>query len=149
MKLKSPLSFIKDAGQHPIGVMVSFVDITERKRLEADFREAKKTEAIGTLASGIAHDFNNLLTTIQGHTSLMLLTMHRTHPYYERLKSIEKQVESGSRLTTQLLGYARKGRYEVKPVGLNRLVEDIAETFNRTRKETLDPSRTGEQFTRY
>ena len=129
------LSFIKDAGQHPIGVMVSFVDITERKRLEADFREAKKTEAIGTLASGIAHDFNNLLTTIQGHTSLMLLTMHRSHPYYERLKSIEKQVESGSRLTTQLLGYARKGRYEVRPVDLNRLVEDIAETFNRTRKE--------------
>ncbi|MBI4773751.1 MAG: response regulator [Deltaproteobacteria bacterium] len=129
------LSIIKDVGRYRIGVMVSFVDITERKRLEADFREAKKTEAIGTLASGIAHDFNNLLTTIQGHTSLMLLSMDRAHPFYERLRSIEKQVESGSRLTTQLLGYARKGRYEVKPVDLNRLVEDLAETFNRTRKE--------------
>ncbi|NVM22371.1 MAG: response regulator, partial [Desulfobacterales bacterium] len=58
-----------------------------------------------------------------------------SHPHYERLKNIEKQVQSGAKLTSHLLGYARKGRYEVKPFDLNQLVADASETFGRTRKE--------------
>ena len=54
--------------------------------------------------------------------------------HYEDLKNIEKQVKRGSTLTRQLLGYTRKGRYEVKPIDLNHLVEEISETFGRTRK---------------
>jgi CheY-like chemotaxis protein len=65
----------------------------------------------------------------------MFLDIDTEHPHYERLKSIEKQVESGARLTTHLLGYARKGRYEVKPIEFNRLVEDTSEAFGRTRKQ--------------
>ncbi len=110
-------------------------DITESKRLEAQFQQAQRLEAIGTLAGGIAHDFNNLLMGIQGNVSLMLLHMDSTHQYYERLKNVEKQVESGARLTSHLLGYARKGKYVVKPVDLNQLVEEICETFSRTRKQ--------------
>jgi len=110
-------------------------DITESKRLEAQFQQAQRLEAIGTLAGGIAHDFNNLLMCIQGNVSLMLLNMDSTHQYYERLENVEKQVESGARLTSHLLGYARKGKYKVKPVDLNQLVEEICETFGRTRKQ--------------
>ena len=117
-------------------------DITERKQveeerenLEAQFQQAQKMEAIGTLAGGIAHDFNNLLMGIQGNISLMLLQMDSTNPYYKRLQSIEKQVESGANLTSRLLGYARKGKYEVKPVDLNKLVEETSDTFGRTRKQ--------------
>ena len=109
-------------------------DITERKRLEAQFQQAQKLEAIGTLAGGIAHDFNNLLMGIQGNLSLILLDIDSTHPHYERLKNIEKQVQSGARLTSHLLGYARKGRYELKPIDLNQLVEETSETFGRTNK---------------
>ena len=65
----------------------------------------------------------------------MLLDINSSHPHYERLKSIEKQVQSGSKLTSLLLGYARKGKYEVKPVDLNQLVGETSETFGRTRKE--------------
>jgi PAS domain S-box-containing protein len=112
-------------------------DVSEHRRIEAQFHHAQRMEAVGTLAGGIAHDFNNLLMVIQGNISLMLYELDPKHPFYERLKSVEKQVQSGSRLTSQLLGYARKGRYEVRPLDLNHLVEEACETFNRTRKEIL------------
>jgi PAS domain S-box-containing protein len=105
------------------------------RKLETQLQQAQRMEAIGTLAGGIAHDFNNLLMGIQGNVSLMDMDMDSTHPYYERLKTIEKQVQSGARLTSQLLGYARKGKYEVKPVNLNQLVEETSEAFGRTRKD--------------
>jgi CheY-like chemotaxis protein len=86
-------------------------------------------------SGGIAHDFNNLLMAIQGNASLMLFDLDQRHEHFERLRNIEKLVDSGSRLTAQLLGYARKGRYEVRPIDLNLLVKDACETFNRTKKE--------------
>ena len=110
-------------------------DVTDQKRMEAQLIQSRNMEAASTLAAGIAHDFNNLLMAIQGNVSLTLFGMNPSHPNYERLKSIEKQVQSGSKLTAQLLGYARKGRYEVKAVDLNRLVKETAYTFGRARKE--------------
>jgi two-component system cell cycle sensor histidine kinase/response regulator CckA len=125
-----------------VGAVELALDITNRRRaeeekkvLEVKLQQAQKLEAIGTLADGIAHDFNNLLTGIQGNVSLMLMDIDFTHPYFEGLKNIEKQVQSGARLTSHLLGYARKGKYEVKPVDLNQLVEETCETFGRTRKQ--------------
>ena len=116
-------------------IIIIFNDVSERKRMEAQFLQAQKMEAIGTLAGGIAHDFNNLLMVIQGNASLMLLNVTPSHPHHEMLMSIVKQVQSGSKLTNQLLGYARKGRYEVKPIQLNQLVEETSKAFGRTRKE--------------
>ena len=120
----------------------SFRDISQRKRAEEDKKRlevqlhlAQKMEAIGTLAGGIAHDFNNLLMGIQGNASLVLHTMDSAHPQFERLKTIEQLVESGAKLTAQLLGYASKGRYQVKIIDLNRLVEGIVDTFGRAKKE--------------
>ena len=117
-------------------------DIHKRKKaeeakakLEAQLRHAQKMEAIGTLAGGIAHDINNLLMGIQGNVSLVVMDMDSTHSHYERLKKIENQIQSGARLTSQLLGYARKGRYQVKPIKLNHLVSETSDTFGRTRKE--------------
>lgn len=115
-------------------IIIILNDVSEQKRMEAQLIQAQKIEAIGTLAGGIAHDFNNLLMVIQGNVSLMLLDMNPNHPHYEMLKMIEKQVHSGSKLTSQLLGYARKGRYEVKPINFNQLVEETSEAFGRTRK---------------
>jgi two-component system cell cycle sensor histidine kinase/response regulator CckA len=116
-------------------LIVILNDVSERKRMEAQFLQAQKMEAIGTLAGGIAHDFNNLLLVIQGNASLMLLNVDPSHPHHEMLLSIVKQVQSGSKLTNQLLGYARKGRYEVRLIQLNQLVEESSDAFGRTRKE--------------
>ncbi len=111
------------------------IDISERKSLEAQLTQAQKVEAIGTLAGGIAHNFNNLLMGVMGNTSLMLLETDSSHPNYERLENIEKSVQSGSKLTAQLLGYAREGRYEIKPLSLNRLIKETSDTFAMTKKE--------------
>jgi len=110
-------------------------DLTERKRLEAQLRLAQKMEALGTLAGGIAHNFNNLLTGIMGCSSLVLLETDPTHPNCEHLKNIEKLVESGAKLTRQLLGYAREGRYEVRPISLNQVIAETANTFATMRKD--------------
>ena len=87
------------------------------------------------LAGGIAHDFNNLLMGIQGYASLTLLDLDPSHPNYERLKRIEEQVQSGADLTKQLLGFARGGRYEVKPADMNDIIEKTSSMFGRTKKE--------------
>ena len=87
------------------------------------------------MAGGIAHDFNNLLMGIQGNISLMQMDIDFMHPFYERLNNIEKQIVSAARLTSHLLGYAKKGRYEIRPINLNQLIEEISSTFARTRKE--------------
>jgi PAS domain S-box-containing protein len=126
---------ILDQDGNLTGYTHTLKDITKSKQLEAQFQQAQRLEAIGTLAGGVAHDFNNLLTGIQGNVSLMFLDMDTTHPHYERLTSIEKQVKSGARLTSHLLGYARKGKYEVRPVDLNYFVRGTSDTFGRTRKD--------------
>jgi two-component system, cell cycle sensor histidine kinase and response regulator CckA len=110
-------------------------DITERKQLETQLQHAQRMESIGTLAGGIAHDFNNLLMAIQGNTSLILLHIDITHPHYDKMIRIEKLVKNGAKLTGQLLGYARKGKYEAKPINFNQVVEETIDTFARARKE--------------
>lgn len=107
----------------------------ERRRLESQLLQARKMEAVGTLAGGIAHDFNNLLMGIQGYVSLMLLGIGEDHPHHKGLRAIEEQVRSGADLTRQLLGFARGGRYEVRPTDLNELVAKTAAMFGRTKKE--------------
>ena len=110
-------------------------DITPLKKLEMQFQQAQKMEAIGTLAGGIAHDFNNLLMGIQGYISLMLLSPDSSHPHYENLKKIEEHVRNGASLTRQLLGFARRGKYEVKPSDINEILRRSSEMFERTRRE--------------
>ena len=132
-------------------VLGNTMDITEekkfekvRKKLEAQLQQAKKMESIGTLAGGIAHDFNNLLMGIQGYASLMLMELDAGHPHYEKLRAIEKQVQSGADLTRQLLGFARGGRYEVRPTDMNRLIAATAALFGRTKKEIRIHEKYGE-----
>ncbi len=126
----------------PVGLRGFIIDIADRKKaeeerhkLEVQFQQAQRFEALGTLAGGIAHDFNNLLMNIQGNTSLMLFEIDDAHPHFDLLKNIEKQVKSGAQLTRQMLGYARKGKFNVKPLDLNQIVGESADTFGRTRKE--------------
>ncbi|MBU4313167.1 MAG: PAS domain S-box protein, partial [Candidatus Omnitrophica bacterium] len=111
----------------------AIIDITEKKRLEAQLQQSRKMESIGTLAGGIAHDFNNLLMGIQGYTSLILNDLDPGDDHYNKLKNIEKQVKSGAELSAQLLGFARGGKYDVKPTDINKLLKKSAEMFGRTK----------------
>ncbi|MFH1951137.1 MAG: response regulator [Pseudomonadota bacterium] len=107
----------------------------EKKKLEAQLIQAQKMEAIGTLAGGVAHDFNNLLMAIQGRASIMLMNKDSSHPDFGHLRGIEGHVESAADLTRQLLGFARGGKYEVRPTDLNELIKKENRMFGRTKKE--------------
>jgi len=126
-------SVVKEQGE--ILIQGTLRDITEQERLKQHLQHAEKMEAVGTLAGGIAHDFNNLLMGIVGNASLLKMDLDVNHPYHERLNHIEEYVQSGSELTRQLLGFARGGKYEVKALGLNAVVEKTSHMFGRTRKE--------------
>ena len=122
--------------------LIIYEDITERLQLEQQLQQAKRIEAIGTLAGGIAHNFNNLMMGIQGRASLMTLELGPSHPQQEHIKAIEKQIVSASNLTRQLLGLARGGKYEVKPIDINELLQSSAAIFGRTRKDIQIHSKT-------
>ena len=135
-------SWLYNSQGEVVGLQGSTRDISERKKmeearskLEAQLFQAQKMEAIGTLAGGIAHDFNNILMGLQGYISLTILDLNPDHPHYERLHKMEEQIISGANLTRQLLGFARGGKYEVKPTNLNKLLKNSAEIFGRTKKE--------------
>jgi signal transduction histidine kinase/CheY-like chemotaxis protein len=116
--------------------VVEFVrDISERIKIQKQLSQAQKMEAIGTLAGGIAHDFNNLLLGIQGRSSLMAVDLDTSHPHLAHIREIEEYIRSAANLTKQLLGVARGGKYEPKPLDLSALVVRILSMFGRTRKE--------------
>ena len=134
--VEASVSLRKDVeGEQVVGFRGVIRDISEKQRLEAQLQHAQRMESIGTLAGGIAHNFNNLLMGIMGYASLILLETDSDHPNHKRLKFIEKQVASGSKLTSQLLGYAREGSYEVRPISLNYLVKETSDTFGMAKKE--------------
>jgi CheY-like chemotaxis protein len=74
---------------------------------------------------------------IQGNVSLMLLDVEASHPHYEHIENIEKQLKRGSDLTNKLLGYARKGKYNVQLTDLNQIIKETSETFGRAKKEII------------
>lgn len=140
--IEANVNLIRDDFGKPIGFTELSRDITEKKqaekekkKLETQLQYAQKMESIGTLAGGIAHDFNNLLMGILGLNSLMLADTDTSHPHHEYLKEIEAYVKNAVDLTRQLLGFARGGKYEVKPTNINELLKKHNRMFGRTRKE--------------
>jgi len=119
----------------PMGSVINLRDISEQKELEKQLQQAQKMEAVGTLAGGIAHDFNNLLMGIQGCASLLYFDIDSSHPGFEYLNRIEDYIKNAANLTKQLLGFARSGKYEVKPTDMNEIVDKSSDMFGRTKKE--------------
>ena len=120
--------------------------VEDRENLRTQLVQAQKMEAIGTLAGGVAHDFNNLLMGIQGRTSLMMLETDPFHPLFEHLQEIENCIQKAAKLTKQLLGFARGGKYEIKLTNLNELIENSVQMFGRTRKDITIFKKYGENL---
>jgi PAS domain S-box-containing protein len=123
-----------DAEGRVTGIIGMAKDITEEIKLQHQFLQAQKMEAIGTLAGGIAHDFNNLLMGMQANISLMRLEAKLAAPLQEKLNRIEDQIQNGASLTRQLLGYARKGKYVVTTINFRKLLQETLDMVQRTNK---------------
>jgi PAS domain S-box-containing protein len=117
-------------------------DITSRKSLEAELRQAHKMESLGTLAGGIAHDFNNLLAIIHGYSEFCLHGAADPAVLQKSLQEIHRAAQRASGLVKQILTFSRKAEIRYAPVDLNQLARDLvalmAETFPRTVTFQLD-----------
>ncbi|MEW6258434.1 MAG: ATP-binding protein [Thermodesulfobacteriota bacterium] len=106
-------------------VMGRFIEISKLNQSQSQIFEASKLEALGTLAGGIAHHFNNILAGIQGNASLIGLDPGANPRQKLRVQDIETLVERGAKVTSQMLGFAQKGKYQVLPLDLNRVIENV------------------------
>jgi PAS domain S-box-containing protein len=106
-------------------------DVTERKRLEDQFRQAQKMEAVGQLAGGVAHDFNNLLTVISGYCEILLGAPESGQTAREMLEQIHKAGERAASLTRQLLAFGRKQILQVQVLDLNVVIQDLGKMLRR------------------
>ncbi len=115
-----------------VAVYGIYRDITERKHLEEQLRQAQKMEAIGTLAGGIAHDFNNILTSIMGFASVIYSELPVDSPLRHDVETIIRSTQRGSELTRQLLTFARRGQVKVYPLNLNDIAREVVSLLERT-----------------
>ena len=114
---------IVDSARHDWSrVIVSFFDVTDRKRLEEQLVQSQKMESLGRLAGGVAHDFNNLLTVISGYTDWILREMEPDNPFRARLTEVRTASERCTELTRQLLAFSRKQILRPGPLDLNHLI---------------------------
>ncbi|MBN1656728.1 MAG: response regulator [Deltaproteobacteria bacterium] len=125
-------------------LMIISTDITEQKRAQQEREKlfeqvflAQKMESIGTLAGGVAHDFNNLLAGLMGGIALMELRLGKEFQYYNVIQEMKEIVNRGADLSRQLLGFARRGKFEVRVLDLNDVLEKTAKMFGRMRKDIV------------
>jgi hypothetical protein len=113
-------------------------DITERKQLEAQFRQSQKMESVGQLAGGIAHDFNNLLTVINGMAELGLAQLREGDQLHEDLQEIRRAGERAAALTRQLLAFSRKQILQPQVMNLTTVVAEMESLLRRLIGEDID-----------
>ncbi len=118
-------------------VIGTHVDITERKRLEAQLLQAQKMESIGTLAGGIAHDFNNILFPIVGHAEMLLEDVSEDSPLRESLKEIYTGSLRARELVHQILAFSRQGSSELKMMKMQPIIKEALKLIRSTIPTTL------------
>ncbi len=143
---ESRFTAMRDSRGILTGLVAVSRDITERKHLEEQLRQAVKMEGIGRLAGGIAHDFNNLLTVIGGRSYLLLSKLPADHAMRRDLLLIQQTGERAAALTRQLLAFSRKQTLSPAVLDLNNVVSGMKALLERVLGEDvalimdLDPS---------
>ncbi len=128
---------MSDAEGNVTAVIETVVDVTEKRKLEDQLRQAQKMEAVGQLAGGVAHDFNNILTAIVGYANLltMKITSGPGRPYLEQILA---SADRASQLTRTLLAFSRKQVMEMKPLDVNEVVKGVDKLLRRLIGEDVE-----------
>jgi two-component system, cell cycle sensor histidine kinase and response regulator CckA len=113
-------------------------DITARKQLESQFRQAQKMEAIGKLAGGVAHDFNNLLNVINGYCEMLLEDSESDNPKRNDIEQIGIAGKRAASLTSQLLAFSRKQILQPAILNLNDILQSMSTMLRRLIRESID-----------
>jgi len=129
---------IRDQNGRVIRLHGTAQDITEQKRLEAQFMQAQKMEAVGVLAGGVAHDFNNLLTVINGYSDFLLNDLARDDPRRDDLEQIKRAGQRAASLTSQLLAFSRKQVLQPRILDLNDEMLEASAILRRLIGEDID-----------
>jgi len=129
---------LHDADDRPLGFHGVCTDISDRKSLEAQFRQAQKMEAVGQLAGGVAHDFNNLLTAILGYSNFVIDTFELQDRRRADMEEVINAAHRAAALTKQLLAFSRKQVLQPTVVNLNVLVTGMQQMLSRLIGEHVD-----------
>ena len=118
--------------------LLAIRDVSERKKLEAQLRQAHKMEAIGTLAGGIAHDFNNVLLPIMGHAEMLMMGLPPDSHIQYNLQQIYQAGNRAKEMIKQILAFSRKDIQEKKPVRLGNIITDTVKLLRGSLPSTID-----------
>jgi PAS domain S-box-containing protein len=129
---------LEGQGGNPNLLQGVLYDITERKQLEEQLRQAQKMEAVGRLAGGVAHDFNNLLMVIEGHTELITNRLAPTEPLRRSADEISKAADKAASLVQQLLAFSRMQVLQPKVLDLNIVVDEMGRMLPRLIGEDIE-----------
>ena len=113
-------------------------DISERRHLESQLRQAQKMEAVGRLAGGVAHDFNNLLMVIKGHSELLLNALDPSDQITRKIEQIDKSADRATALTRQLLAFSRRQVLQPQVMNINSTVEEMGKLLPRLIGEDIE-----------
>ena len=114
-----------------------FFDITERKRLEGQLQQARKMEAVGTLAGGIAHDFNNILSVIMGNAEICIEDTPRESAVFSNLEEIKIACLRARDVVKQLMSFSRHSEQEKRPIRLSRIIKESLSPISASLPPTI------------
>jgi two-component system cell cycle sensor histidine kinase/response regulator CckA len=126
----------KFKGSH--STVLHFIDITERKSLEAQFVQSQKMQAIGQLAGGVAHDFNNLLTAIIGYCDLLMMRHKPGDPSFADIKQVEQNAQRAAALVKQLLAFSRQQTLQPKVHDMSDILTEVSHLLRRLLGVSID-----------
>jgi len=120
------------------GLILHFIDMTERKSLEAQFAQSQKMQAVGQLAGGVAHDFNNLLTAMIGFCDLLLLRHKPGDQSFSDIMQIKQNANRAANLVRQLLAFSRQQTLQPRVIAVTDVLAELANLLRRLIGENIE-----------
>ncbi|MEI9982990.1 MAG: ATP-binding protein [Aliidongia sp.] len=121
-----------------IGLILHFIDLTEQKKLEVQFAQSQKMQAVGQLAGGVAHDFNNLLTAMIGFCDLLLLRFRPGDQSFADIMQIKQNANRAANLVRQLLAFSRQQTLQPRVIQIGEVLAELSHLLNRLLGENVE-----------
>jgi two-component system cell cycle sensor histidine kinase/response regulator CckA len=120
------------------GIILHFIDLTDQKKLEAQFAQSQKMQAVGQLAGGVAHDFNNLLTAMIGFCDLLLLRFRPGDQSFADIMQIKQNANRAANLVRQLLAFSRQQTLQPRVIQIGEVLAELSHLLNRLLGENVE-----------